>query len=121
VTEVGYTCCDARDVDATYHPGQTMTVHWTVTHPGAAPGRPVLTAELTGPYGDVGSLKSAYGKKGATTFTAPARRPAGTPGEKPVSTIVIGAGAAPGYYSLTTSITFREGGRASGGSIVEIR
>ncbi|MDQ1656336.1 MAG: hypothetical protein QOD41_1419, partial [Cryptosporangiaceae bacterium] len=68
---------------------------------------------------DVNALKSAYGHKGPSTFTAAALRP--TPGEKPVSTIAIATNAAPGYYSLMTSVTDGVGGRVGGGSIVEIR
>jgi hypothetical protein len=119
VTEIGYTCCDAKDVETIYHPGETMTVHWTVIHPDAAPAHSVLTAGLTGPYGDVDALKSSYGHKGPSTFTATALRP--VPGDKPVSTIVIASSAAPGFYSLTTAVTYGGGSKAGGGSIVEIR
>jgi poly(3-hydroxybutyrate) depolymerase len=121
VIDIGYTCCDGPDVETAYHPGQTMTMHWTVTHPDARPGHSVLTASLTGPYSDVDTLKATYGKKGAATFEATPLRPAGTPGEKPVSTIAIRPDAAPGYYSLTTAVSDGAGGRVSGGSIVEIR
>ncbi|GAB1643775.1 hypothetical protein [Krasilnikovia sp. MM14-A1259] len=123
---VTYTCCSAKDVDPPYRPGQTMSVHWKAAPPdGPSAGAPQveLTARLTGPYASVDGLKAAtedlQGAAGDVTFTAPAIRPSGTPGEQPVSTILIDADARPGYYDLITSV--KQGGTSnSGASVIQV-
>ncbi|MFD0783405.1 hypothetical protein ACFQZ8_05655 [Micromonospora azadirachtae] len=121
-----YTCCEAQDVDRPYQPGQTLTVHWIVEspdEPGGTPPQVELTASLTGPFATAGEVKAATGADpnapGLATFTAAPVRPSGTPDERPVSTIVIGPEAEPGYYNLVTSV----GGddhTGSSGSIVRV-
>lgn len=122
---VTYTCCAAEDVDTLYQPGQTMTLHWIVKSNDTAEGSPQveLTARLTGPYETVAEIKlmtsDAPGTPGHVTFAAVPLRPSGAPGERPVSTILIGSDAKPGYYSLVFSIT-EDGGAVSGASIVRV-
>ncbi|WP_230687079.1 hypothetical protein [Catellatospora vulcania] len=117
-----YTCCDAADVDREYQPGQTLTVQWIVVPGEPGVGGPVeLHARLTGPYAAVSGLKSPSGKDaaGGATFTAETVRPAGQPGEQPVSVIQIPATAAPGLYNLVTSVT-EQSGSHSGASVIRM-
>jgi hypothetical protein len=123
---VSYTCCDAKDVDTHYQPGQTMAVHWIVnSENGTAEGGPQveLAARLTGPYAAVADLKAAASDtrsaSGDVTFAAAPVRPSGTAGERPVSTILIGSDAKPGYYNLIFSVT-QDGGTVGGASIVRV-
>ncbi|MEU4679852.1 hypothetical protein [Micromonospora sp. NPDC023737] len=82
-----------------------------------------LAARLTGPFATAGDVKAATeaapSAPGLVTFTAAPVRPSSTPDERPVSTIVIGPEAEPGYYNLVTSV----GGddhTVSSGSIVRV-
>ncbi|MER5607651.1 hypothetical protein AB0F93_07540 [Micromonospora tulbaghiae] len=118
-----YTCCEDLDVDKPYHPGQTLTVRWTV-HSSDEPGstsQPVeLAAQLTGPFGTVDDLKAASAAPGLVTFTATPVRPTGNPGERPASTIAIGPAAKPGFYDLVTSVIGDGNTTASGSSIIQV-
>jgi hypothetical protein len=125
-TQMAYSCCEAKDVDTLYQPGQTVTVHWTVQspdNPAASPPQVELAARLTGPYATVDGLKAATADTrsaaGEVTFTAAPVRPSGAPDERPVSTIAIGPDAKPGYYSLITSIR-EDGDTADGAGIVRV-
>ncbi|SCE66704.1 hypothetical protein GA0070607_0149 [Micromonospora coriariae] len=124
---VTYSCCEALDVDRLYQPGQTMAVHWTVESSddsGATPPRVELTARLTGPFATAGDLKAATERTqpvpGLVTFAAAPVRPSGTPGERPVSTIMIGLEAKPGYYNLVTSMVGDGNAASGGGSVVRV-
>jgi hypothetical protein len=115
-----YTCCAAKNVDTLYHPGDTLTVHWIVrpSDAGTRNSVPVeLTAVLTGSFGSVDALKA--GASGSVRYAAAPIHPTGSPGEQPVSTIVIGSDAPPGYYNLATAAT-QGGGSAGGASIVRV-
>ncbi|MEO3775204.1 hypothetical protein [Micromonospora sp. B9E7] len=122
-----YTCCDSKDVDTIYQPGQHVAVHWNVemgTDPAAKPPQVELAARLTGPYSSVGDLKNAsrggtQPAPGETTFEAPPVRPSGAADERPVSVISIGTDAQPGYYNLVTSVR-QDGGTVSGASVVRV-
>ncbi|MFI7305412.1 hypothetical protein ACIBM8_19540 [Micromonospora aurantiaca] len=114
-----YTCCEDLDVDKPYHPGQTLTVQWTV-EPGSTSSQAELTAQLTGPYGTVDDLKAALAVPGLVTFTATPVRPAAGSGERPVSTIVIGPDAKPGFYDLVTSVVGDGNAITSGSSIIQV-
>ncbi|MGC5020859.1 hypothetical protein [Micromonospora sp. DT47] len=122
-----YTCCEAGDVDRLYQPGQTLTVHWTVESPDEPSGTPPqveLTARLTGPFATVGDLKAAADDtqivSGLVTFAAAPVRPSGTPDERPISIIVIGPEAKPGYYNLATSLVGDDNTASGGGSVVRV-
>ncbi|PSK63099.1 hypothetical protein B0E53_04968 [Micromonospora sp. MH33] len=124
---VTYSCCEARDVDRPYQPGQTLTVHWTVEspeEPGGTPPEVELTARLTGPFATVGDLKAATegtpNVPGLVTFAAAPVRPSGTPDERPISTIVIAADAKPGYYNLVTSSVGDDNTASGGESVVRV-
>ncbi|MEU5527081.1 hypothetical protein ABZ744_09085 [Micromonospora chersina] len=124
---VTYTCCDARDVDRPYQPGQTLTVHWTVEYPdepGGTPPQVELTARLTGPFATVGDVKAAteatQTAAGLVTFAAAAVQPSGTPDERPASAVVIGPDARPGYYNLVTSVVDGGNTASGGGSIIRV-
>ncbi|MGY4909168.1 hypothetical protein [Micromonospora aurantiaca (nom. illeg.)] len=114
-----YTCCADLDVDKPYHPGQTLSVQWTV-EPGSTSPQVELTAQLTGPYGTVDDLKAASAGPGLVTFTATPIQPTGTPGERPASTIVIGPDAKPGFYDLVTSVVGDGNAITSGSSIIQV-
>lgn len=126
-TPTTYTCCDGKDVDTVYEPGQEMTVHWIVrpgTDPTAKPAQVELTARLAGPYADVNELKSAAGGtartvSGELTFEAQPVRPSGAAGERPVSVISIAEDALPGYYNLIFAVHEGDGG-VSGASVVRV-
>jgi hypothetical protein len=124
---VTYSCCADLDVDRPYQPGQTLTVHWTVEpsdHPGGTVPQVELTARLTGPFATVGDLKAAtegaQTASGLVTFAAAPVRPSGTPDERPVSTIVIGQEAEPGYFHLVTSLVDDDNTASGGASIVQV-
>ncbi|MGC4815186.1 hypothetical protein ACLQ29_32135 [Micromonospora sp. DT228] len=126
-TSVTYSCCEARDVDRPYQPGQTLTVHWAVEspdEPGGTPPQVELTARLTGPFAAVGDLKAATEGTptvpGLVTFAAAPVRPSGTPDERPISTIVIAADAKPGYYNLVTAVVGGDNTASGGGSVVRV-
>ncbi|MGB2568835.1 hypothetical protein ACPFP2_10340 [Micromonospora citrea] len=124
---VAATCCEARYVNRSYQPGETLTVHWSVgpsDEPGAIPPQVQLTARLTGPFATVDDLKAATGDTrsvpGLVTFAAAPIRPAGSPDEPPVSTIVIGPDARPGFYNLVTSVGGDDSGASDRASVVRI-
>jgi hypothetical protein len=120
----GYSCCEASDVKADYQPGDTYTVHWIVVDgsPSADTVPFALNASLSGPYSDVGALKGTdiHGLPAAdATYSAEPVHPAGTPGERPVSSNYIPSDAKPGLYNLVTSVS-EPGGTTSGASIITI-
>jgi hypothetical protein len=118
-----YRCCQAADINRTYHPGQTLTVHWIVvpaTGGDGSPGRQVeLHASLAGPYATVSGLKATPHDNATPTFTAPAVHPFGSAGEQPLSLILIPPTAAPGYYNLITSVNDRAGS-VGGASVIQV-
>ncbi|MEV6812553.1 hypothetical protein [Micromonospora sp. NPDC051296] len=126
-SSVTYTCCETADVETLYEPGQTFILHWIVElldePPATTPPQVELNAHLTGPFATVDELKAvAMGTKnvsGLVTLTAEPVRPAGTPDERPVSTIVIDPSAKPGYYNLVSSVVDR-GSTVSGESIIQV-
>ncbi|MEV0156650.1 hypothetical protein AB0H57_23380 [Micromonospora sp. NPDC050686] len=124
---VTYTCCPAEDVDKLYRPGQTLTAHWAVEsaeQPGGTPPQVELTAHLTGPFATVADVKAAAegvpAVAGLVTFTAAPVRPSGRADERPVSTIVIGPDAKPGYYNLVTAVGDGDNAASGGESIVRV-
>lgn len=119
-----YTCCTSADIDEVLHPGDVLVLHWiakavppTQSYPEA---RVTLSASLTGSFADAAQLKDTL------STTAPSPTVSASPvettaraGGAPVSTIAIPADAAPGMYSLTTSVE-SGGGRLVGQHIVRI-
>jgi hypothetical protein len=124
VGQVTYSCCETKDIDTLYQPGQALTIHWLVSRsdmPGATPPSVELAARLTGPFATVEALKAGTGDPpaaGLVTYTATAVRPSGMPGEQPVSTIAIQSTAKPGYYDLRTSVTGLSGHDQVGGASI---
>jgi hypothetical protein len=116
-----YTCCQAADINRTYQPGQTLTVHWIVVPASGGIGTPTqveLRARLTGPHTTVDNLKATPDDT-SPAFTAQPVRPSGQAGEQPVSLIPIPPTAAPGYYNLITSVS-DPAGSVSGASIIQV-
>jgi hypothetical protein len=128
VPQVTYSCCETKDVDTLYQPGQTLTIHWIVNRSdesGATPLPVELGARLTGPFATVEALKAATSDSQTApelvTLTAAVVRPSGRPGERPVSTIAIGSAAKPGYYNLRTAITgISDRDEVGGASIIKV-
>lgn len=112
-----YTCCSAEDVSQRVRPGGTFVVHWMVK-PSSGDAEPqTLGARLTGPYSDVGSLKSGAGGV-RPSFSATAIALGGAPGNAPVSLIHVPADAQPGIYQLITTTAFTVSHETGGGSAV---
>jgi len=117
-----YTCCATADIDRVYHPGDVVTVHWIVEEgaPTSAtkPTQVDLSARLTGPYGDVSSLKQRAAT-GAPAFSAAPIVTSDWAGGAPTSRLLIPANAAPGFYDLSTAAK-SAGMTTGGGSIVRV-
>ncbi|GGQ75304.1 hypothetical protein GCM10010166_51610 [Couchioplanes caeruleus subsp. azureus] len=99
---VVYTCCRQEDLQKTYRPGETLTLHWVAEE---KEGRPAaenveLTAVMAGPTGAAGA---AVGLR----LTAAPVKVSGSPGTPPVSEIAIPRDAPPGDYAVSHS---RRGG-----------
>lgn len=98
-----FTCCAREDVEQTWHPGQTVELHWMVRQGAPSvsntPHPVTLYATIMGPYADLGKLKqggtAAYVIQGSTVRTNDR-----TPSPVPVSTFVLGSNLPPGYYNL---------------------
>lgn len=107
-----YTCCSANLGATVWHPGQTLRVTWSAVRvtqsPTGSQARVTLTVVLTGPYGNVSTLKSAIAAKPspnrpggrAPVAVAPAIRTTTRAGGAPVSVLVIPPDAPPGFYNL---------------------
>jgi len=116
-----YTCCSAPDVTRAWHPGQTLTLHWTAQPAGttsAAAARVTLTAVITGPYRDVASLKSR--EPAASTLRSAPIVVGDQSGQQPESTIVLPAELQPGYYDLATRSEAASGNSAGGDSVIQV-
>ncbi len=119
-TRYQYTCCDAADTVAAWHPGETRTLHWIAQGVETTDsGTPTLTLTiaLAGPYADVGMLKS--GAAAATTLHAGAMTARTDSAGSPVSVLTLAATLAPGYYNLTTTAA-SAGGSESGGAVIQV-
>jgi hypothetical protein len=123
-----YSCCSASLIDTIHHPGEVLKLRWTqLTNPPTSNKQPaftmVLSANISGPFATVTSLKSAFGrshpKYGDVNSKATVIRLSNTKSANPVSSIRIPANAGKGYYELTTSLA---GGSVTsgGGSIIRI-
>ncbi len=115
-----YTCCDAADVQRVWHPGETLTMHWTATvalTTDSSTGTLTLTATLTGPYADVNSLKA--GSAASTTLSAAPLSASNVTPSILVSLIALPAGLAPGFYNLASAVT-APGGQSGGSTIVQV-
>jgi hypothetical protein len=116
-----YTCCQKADIEQLWLVGQTFTLHW-ITQP--APGNPVpssryvaLSAELSGPYRDTGSLKNGGGQVRtlrAHEISADTWQP-----QELVSSILLPQDLSPGLYDLRFKVAFG-GGSMGGASIVRV-
>ncbi len=115
-----YTCCDAADVQRVWHPGETLTMHWSPQSAQTTDSSTqmlTLTASLTGPYADVDSLKKG-GAASISLKAAPVSASNGTH-SSPVSVIALPAGLAPGLYNLTGTVA-SSGASSSGSSIIQV-
>ena len=124
--EYQYSCCGAKAIDTTYHPGQTMRLHWTSSSTVAAKGPSVtetLTARVTGPFASVAQLKAASSHAhpilGTLTIQALPRVVSDTLLAGPVSIIRIPTIAVTGYYNLTMTMSTTHLS-VSGSSVIRI-
>jgi len=111
-----YSCCVGQD--AVYHPGETVSLHWSVTpvvdsSPATLPV--TLTVQLTGPFSDASEAK--VGPSPGTTLVAAPIETTTAVGSSPVSTITFPVATAPGYYNLTFATSTR-GSTVSGTSTI---
>jgi hypothetical protein len=121
-TVVTYSCCNEKDIDKQYRPGETFSLHWAVAAQEGSPGSsaPELNARLVGPFGDVAELKqNKTGTTASESFAATPLHPSDSMADRPVSSIVIPVDAQPGYYNLIFSEQ-RGGSRVEGASIIRI-
>jgi len=103
-----YTCCAAPPVKTTYHPGETIVMHWirtTGTPTRQSAVRITLWAGVSGPYRTVLSLKTdsvaAHPHLGRTTVSAVPIRILDTKLASPISTLQIPTNAGSGYYNVS--------------------
>ncbi len=126
-----YSCCDEITFNhtghnLTWHPGQSLTLHWRPTPPGRTtdPTRHqiVLSLSLTGPFANVDALKQAIsqGSKpaGVRTISAAPVSANDKTVEAPASQLYLPSDLPPGYYNLTTQAS--EAGQSWGGDAVVI-
>ncbi len=125
-----YTCCSAKLVSRSWHPGQTVPVRWSAVA-GAPSSRPnavpiTLSARLTGPFKRVADLKSTMAASAPVTgvtrrrsLVAPAIHTTSLAGGAPVSLIVLPAQTPPGFYDLHTAVV-AAGATSSGDAVVSV-
>ena len=123
-----YTCCPANLSATLWHPGQTLRVTWSAVRetqsPAGSQAGITLTMVLTGPYGNVSTLKSAIAARPSPTrpggrapmAVAPAIRTTTRAGGAPVSVLVIPRDTPPGFYNLQFGA--ESGSARSGGSTI---
>lgn len=98
-----FTCCAREDVEQTWHPGQTVELHWMVRQGAPSvsntPHPVTLHATIEGPYADMATLK----KGGAGSYmlsSSTVRTNDRTPSPVPVSTFALPSFLRAGYYNL---------------------
>jgi hypothetical protein len=119
-----YSCCleTISPYNLTWHPGQSLTLHWQSTYPGRTTDptarQIVLSLSLTGPFASVDALKQAISQSskpaGVRTISAAAVFANDKRVEEPASQLDLPADLPPGYYNLATQAA--EGGDSWGGS-----
>jgi hypothetical protein len=121
-----YTCCTASIMNAIYHPGEVVTVHWIRSAPistGSSATPITLSITLSGPYRTVKLLKTdsvgPHPRLGRTRATAVPVRVMDSAADSPVSTLRIPENARSGYYNLTTT-TGTKNLTVSGSGVIRI-
>jgi hypothetical protein len=106
-----YTCCSGSVMNAIYHPGSVITIHWIrkFVAPTQVPATSInLSLSLSGPYRTVASLKTdsigAHPRRGRTKASAKRIVVLDTAFDSPVSILRVPNDARSGYYNLTTTI-----------------
>ena len=121
-----FSCCDKSVMKQTWKPGSTVELHWiakSATHTTDSKAYPItLSAVLTGPFGDVQTLKNVATSGGTVSrmVTTPLIATNDRNPIAPVSTFVLPADLAPGYYNLTTKVDSGGGNWYSAGGIVQV-
>ena len=141
VTDTGYdvTCCTQADINRLWQPGTTVELHWTVESDGSnvadrvfdrfenPPHKVSITAFLSGPYSDLAAVNQAMlqgpsGDVPAATVngSVTALDDRTRPTTAPVTTFVLPADLAPGYYDLTLLWMDGNGGRGDPRNVVRV-
>lgn len=117
-----FTCCTDADINQVWHPGDTVMLHWhaeSTTPDGTnTPHDVLLTAALSGPYGDVPTLKQGGGAQYAVQGSVV--RTNDRSAASPVTTFFLPSDLPAGYYSLTIKVDTGGGNSTSFGSVVVV-
>jgi hypothetical protein len=117
-----FTCCTDADINQVWHPGETVMLHWhaeSATPDGTnTPNDVLLTAVLSGPYGDVPALKKGGGVPYAVQGSVV--RTNDRSATSPVTTFILPSDLPAGYYSLTIKVDRGRGNSMSAGSVVRV-
>jgi hypothetical protein len=116
-----YTCCAGDGPQATWHPGDTVTVRWIVqpaeVTADSTGQRITLTAVLTGPYKSVAELKS--GAPASLTLRATPIVTTDRTNGSPVSSIALPPNIPTGFYNVADDVGYANG-HAGGAAIVQV-
>ena len=117
-----FSCCSAPDIQQTWHPGQTVEMHWIVQDAGQTTDNrrhPItLTAVMTGSYADVNSLKG--GAAASRTIRAPAINTDDRTPTAPSSIFTLPADLPTGFYNLGFGVDFGGGNSWNTASIIQV-
>ena len=117
-----FTCCaNSEALTHAWHPGQSITLHWSAESAGMTADdthHPItLTAVFTGPYANVAALK-ADGTPSETLRASPLVVTDRTSGSA-VSTIALPLDLAAGWYNLATTIK-SAGGSTGSATVIQV-
>jgi hypothetical protein len=117
-----FSCCSGPDIQQTWHPGQTVEMHWIVQDAGQTTDNRrhsiTLTAVMTGSYADAMSLKS--GAVASRTLRAPAINTDDRTPTAPSSIFTLPSDLPPGLYNLVLGVDFGGGNSWSAASIIQM-
>lgn len=117
-----FSCCNATDMQRTWHPGESVEMHWIVQDAGQTTDsrhHPItLTAVITGSYADVNALKS--GAAAMHTVRAQAINTDDRSPTAPSSNFTLPADLPPGFYNLAIGVDFGGGNRWSAAGIIQV-
>jgi hypothetical protein len=119
----GYGCCGGGFGTVNYHPGETLKVEWIRTalrKSDASPATIDLSVSASGPFPTIAAVKKAFANShpdlGRVNFSAITLHVSDEQKVNPVSVLHVPAGAAPGFYELTTKKV--KGSDSSGGGLI---
>jgi hypothetical protein len=118
-----FECCKKKDLDRVYHPGDVVRLRWTPrSRSMSASTGPTLdvtlSATLEGGYGTVGVAESS--QSGDVRVEARPLEITDRTATPQVSILPIPEDAAPGWYDLSTTTEWGDGGSESGASLIRV-